>query len=476
MHDLVLRGGLVLDGSGAPGIAGDVAIDGDRIAAIGAPGALAGSQTIDAAGLAVAPGFIDVHTHDDRLVLADPAMAPKISQGVTTVVVGNCGISLAPMDWRGEDPIPPFNLLGGGADFRFPRMRGYVAAVEAAQPAVNVAVLVGHSTLRVQAMGDLQRSATPTETAHMRALLAEALEAGAVGLSSGLFYPPARAADPEEVVPLASDVAKAGGVYTTHMRDEDDGVLDSLAESFAVGRKAALPVVISHHKCNGRRNWGRSAETLGAIERAAARQPVGADAYPYAASSTVLDADHIDADLRTLVTWSDPHPEMAGRDLADIARQWGVSQREAALRLDPAGAVYFHMHEDDVRKILAHPLVMIGSDGLPHDKHPHPRLWGTFPRVLGHYAREVGLFPLAEAVRKMTALPAERFKLQGRGRIAAGAYADLVLFDPATVRDAASFEHPIAPARGIETVLVNGAVAWRAGEGAARKGRFLKRA
>jgi len=479
MHDRVFRGGLILDGSGRPGMIGDVAIKGERIVAIGPAGTLQGREVTDISGRAIAPGFIDVHTHDDRLVLDDPAMAPKVSQGVSTVVVGNCGISLAPIAWpkdrNGGEPIQPFNLLGKAKDFRFPRMADYVAAIDAAQPAVNVAVLVGHSTLRVQAMGDLARAATTAEIETMRGILAEALAAGVTGLSSGLFYPPARHAAEDEVIPLAADVASAGGVYTTHMRDEDDRVLDSLEETFTVGREAKLPVVVSHHKCNGRRNWGRSAETLGAIERAAAAQPVGVDAYPYSASSTVLDAEGIDDDLRTLVNWSAPHPEMAGRDLADIAQEWGVSQRAACARLDPAGAVYFHMHEDDVRRILKHPLVMIGSDGLPHDQHPHPRLWGTFPRVLGHYARDLGLFPLEEAVRKMTDLPARRFNLKDRGRIAAGAFADLVVFDPKTVLDAATFERPIAPARGIALVLVNGMVAYADGESGARNGRFLKR-
>jgi N-acyl-D-amino-acid deacylase len=482
MHDRVFRNGLILDGTGAPGIQGDVAIDGERIAAIGAPGTLSGHDVIDITGQAIAPGFIDVHTHDDRLVLADPAMTPKVTQGVTTVVVGNCGISLAPIDWKqalhgGGAPIAPFTLLGGAGDFRYPAMRDYVAAIDAARPAVNVAVLVGHSTLRVQVMDDLARTATGDEIAAMRALLAEALDAGVTGLSSGLFYPPAQAAAEDEVTPLAADVARAGGIYTTHMRDEDAGVLDSLAETFAVGRDAQVPVVISHHKCNGPANWGRSVETLAAIDRAAAAQPVGVDAYPYAASSTVLAWQGNYPELRTLVTWSVPHPEMAGRDVADIAREWGVTQREACEKLDPAGAVYFHMHEDDVRRILAHPLVMIGSDGLPHDRHPHPRLWGTFPRVLGHYARDVGLFSLAEAVRKMTSLPAARFKLQDRGTLRPGAFADCVVFDPATIADAATFEHPVAPAKGIAMTMVNGAIAYRAEGGtAARSGRFLKRA
>jgi N-acyl-D-amino-acid deacylase len=477
-HPLVFKNARIIDGSGAPSTMGDVAVADDRIAAIGAPNTLAGEETIDCAGKALAPGFIDVHTHDDRLVLIDRDMTPKVTQGVSTVIVGNCGISLSPLTPGKRGIIPPFNLLGGREDFHFPRMGEYAAAVDRAASAVNVAALVGHSTLRVQAMDSLDRTASGDEIEAMRGILQEALAAGAIGLSSGLFYPPAINADRDEVIPLAADVAKAGGVYTTHMRDEDDRVLDSLEETFRVGTHAHLPVVVSHHKCNGRRNWGRSPETLASIEAAAKKQAVGVDAYPYAASSTVLDPDAIDESLRTLVTWSDPHPEMSGRDLADIAKEWGCSQHDAAERLDPAGAVYFHMHEDDVRRILAHPLVMIGSDGLPHDKHPHPRLWGTFPRVLGHYARDVGLFPLEEAVRKMTALPAEKFKLKDRGKIRQGAYADLVLFDPATVIDAATFEKPIAPAKGIDLLLVNGAVAYAANGARAtkRSGRFLKRA
>jgi N-acyl-D-amino-acid deacylase len=477
-YPLVFSNARVIDGSGRPSMPGDVAVADDRIATIGAPNTLIGEETIDCAGKALAPGFIDVHTHDDRLVLIDRDMTPKVTQGVSTVIVGNCGISLSPLTPGKRGIIPPFNLLGGREDFHFPRMGEYAAAVDRAAPAVNVAALVGHSTLRVQAMDDLQRTASGDEIEAMRGILQEALAAGVIGLSSGLFYPPAKNADRDEVIPLAADVAKAGGVYTTHMRDEDDRVLDSLAETFRVGAHAHLPVIVSHHKCNGRRNWGRSPETLAAIEAAAKRQAVGVDVYPYAASSTVLDPAEIDDALRTLVTWSDPHPEMSGRDLADIATEWGCSQREAAERLDPAGAVYFHMHEDDVRRILAHPLVMIGSDGLPHDKHPHPRLWGTFPRVLGHYAREVGLFPLEEAVRKMTALPAQRLKLKDRGTIAAGAYADLVLFDPATVIDAATFEKPIAPAKGIDLLLVNGTVAYSADDTRASRhsGRFLRRA
>lgn len=476
-YDLVLRNALIIDGTGKPGFPGDIGVKGDRIAMIAAPGTLLGDDNLDVGGRVVSPGFIDVHTHDDRLVLVDPAMAPKVSQGISTVIVGNCGISLSPLLLQGKEPPQPLDLLGRADDFRFGRMAQYIEAVEAASPAVNVAALVGHSSLRVAAMGDLDRPATDAEIEGMRLTLAAALEDGAIGLSSGLYYPPARAAVIDEVVPLAREVALAGGIYTTHMRDEDDFVMESLEETFETGRRAEVPVVVSHHKCAGRRNWGRSVDTLRAIETAAANQEVGVDAYPYAACSTILLPEWVDESIRVMVTWSTPHPEMAARDLADIAAEWGVSQKEASARLAPAGAVYFDMHEDDVQRILANPLVMIGSDGIPHDQHPHPRLWGTFPRVLGHYSRDVGLFPLEEAVRKMTSLPAAKFRLKDRGRVTVGYFADLVVFDPATIIDAATFEKPIAPATGIEALFVNGKMAYASADGSisGRSGRFIRR-
>lgn len=475
-HDLVLRNALIIDGTGRPGFPGDVGIRGDRIATIGEPGTLLGDEHMDVGGRVVSPGFIDVHTHDDRLVLIDPAMAPKVSQGISTVIVGNCGVSLSPLLLQ-EEPPQPLNLLGSAKDFRFGRMADYIEAVASASPAVNVAALVGHSSLRVAVMGDLDRPATDAEIEGMRQILASALEDGAIGLSTGLYYPPARAAEIDEVVPLAREVALAGGIYTTHMRDEDDFVMESLEETFETGRRADVPVVVSHHKCAGRRNWGRSVHTLRAIEAAAAKQEVGVDAYPYAACSTILLPEWVDETIRAMVTWSTPHPEMAARDLSDIAVEWGVSQKEAAARLAPAGAVYFDMHEDDVQRILANPLVMIGSDGIPHDQHPHPRLWGTFPRVLGHYSRDVGLFPLEEAVRKMTSLPAEKFRLRGRGQVVVGYFADLVVFDPATIIDAATFEKPIAPATGIEALFVNGKMAYATADRSisGRSGHFIRR-
>jgi N-acyl-D-amino-acid deacylase len=402
-------------------------------------------------------------------------MAPKVSQGVTTVVTGNCGISLAPLTVRGPLP-PPLDLVGDDERYRFTRFADYLDALDKAPAATNAACLVGHSTLRVGAMDKLDRPANEREIEAMRKQLAEALAAGAIGLSTGLWYAPAHAAPKDEIVALAKLLHDADAIYTTHMRDEGDHVMDSLDESFAVGREAAVPVVISHHKVAGMANFGRMSETLPHIAAAMKAQAVGLDAYPYTASSTVLRAEDVQVARKVLITWSKRHPEMAGRELSAIAREWGVSELEAAERLQPAGAISFKMDEVDVRRVLAFEHTMIGSDGLPHDKHPHPRLWGTFARVLGHYCREEKLFPLEEAVRKMTGLPAARFGLKNRGKLAPGAYADIAVFDPATIIDRASFETPTTPAAGIHLVLVNGEAVWRddAATGS-RPGRVLRR-
>jgi len=472
--DILFRDLLLFDGSGQPPRRGDLAVEGDRIAGLGDLGGSQGREEIAGEGLALAPGFIDVHTHDDRAVL-EGDMAPKISQGVTSVVVGNCGVSLAPLTLPGAPP-PPLDLLGGRQDYRFPRFADYLAALQGVGGATNTAALVGHSTLRAGTMERLDRPATAAEIAAMKDRLAEGLEAGAIGLSTGLDYAPARAAPTEEVMALAALLRPAGAIHTTHMRDEHEAIIPAMDEAFAIGRSAGVPVVISHFKVAGRPNYGRSPETLAHYARQAAQQPLGLDAYPYAASSTVLRQQYLEGADRILVTWSKRHPEQAGRELDAIARDWGLSREAAAERLQPAGAVYFSMDEADVRRILAYEQTMIGSDGLPHDEHPHPRLWGAFPRVLGHYAREQKLFSLEEAVRRMTGLPAARFGLLERGRLAEGAYADLVLFDPATVKDRASFAEPKQPAAGIEAVFVNGVAVWREGRvTGARPGRVLKR-
>ena len=353
-----------------------------------------------------------------------------MSQGATTVVVGNCGISLSPVRMA-KRPIPPLDLLGDESWWTFDSFGAYADRLTRDPSPVNTYALIGHMSLRVEAMdGDVDRAATDREAEHMRRRLADALAEGASGFSTGLYYPPNAGAPTEEVIAVAQALRDAGGIYVTHMRDEGAGVLDSIEETLRIGRGTDSPVVISHHKCAMPENYGRSVETLPAIDRAAAHQRVDFDMYPYAAGSTVLMVDKIRDDVRVQVTWSVPHPEMSGRDLEAIAADWGVTRRQAAAQLLPAGAIYFQMQEDDVRRIMSHRLAMIGSDGLPHDAYPHPRLWGTFPRVLGHYSRDLGLFSMETAVHKMTGRTADVFGITDRGVIRAGAYADLVLFDP----------------------------------------------
>jgi N-acyl-D-aspartate/D-glutamate deacylase len=473
--DTIIRNASVLDGSGAASEVLDVAIRGDRICAIGPFLECSASIVMDAKGLALTPGFIDVHTHDDTSVIRTPAMLPKVSQGVTTVIVGNCGISASPVELSGELP-DPMNLLGGVEDFRYPTFADYVAAIGQARPAVNVAALIGHTSLRNNHMDRLDRTATDAEVDAMRAQFKESLDNGALGLSSGLAYLSANAASTEEVLALAELLTSHGAVYTTHMRTEADGILDAMQEAFTIGRMSRVPVIISHLKCAGIANWGRSGEVLDALDTARSLQPAGCDCYPYAAGSSTLDLRQVDERVRITITWSTAHPEMAGQSLAQIAAAWSVTQYEAAQRLRPAGAIYHSISEEDMRRILRHPATMIGSDGLPNDPLPHPRLWGTFPRVLGRYCREEKLFSLPEAIHKMTGMPAQRFGLEERGLIREGYCADLVLFDPETILDTATFADPVRSAQGIESVWVNGVLSY-ASDGATqnRAGRFLPR-
>ncbi|WP_323122791.1 N-acyl-D-amino-acid deacylase family protein [Burkholderia alba] len=473
--DTLIVGAQLYDGTGAPPVERDVAIRGGRIAAIGNLTNWLAEDVIEAEGRALAPGFIDVHTHDDTHVIRAPQMLPKISQGVTTVIVGNCGISASPVTLRG-DPPDPMNLLGDRGAFLYPTFAAYVEAVNDARPAVNVAALIGHTALRSNQMDRLDRAASAGEIAAMRAQLEEALSLGALGLSSGLAYSSAFAAPTDEVMALAEPLAQAGALYTTHMRTEFDAILEAMDEAYRVGRHARVPVVISHLKCAGPSNWGRSEEVLASLDSARRIQPIGCDCYPYSRSSSTLDLKQVTGDIDITITWSEPHPEMAGKLIKAIALEWGVTEQEAGKRLQPAGAVYHNMSEDDVRRILSHPATMVGSDGLPNDPLPHPRLWGAFPRVLGHYARETRLLPLEEAVRKMTSLSARRFGLAQRGEVHVGYHADLVLFDPARVIDAATFEQPQQPAHGIDAVWVNGVLSYREGMSTGeRAGHFVAR-
>jgi N-acyl-D-aspartate/D-glutamate deacylase len=473
--DFLIRNANVFDGTGADPRVLDVAVDGGHICAIGPSLDCRARQSVDAQGLALSPGFIDVHTHDDTSVIRTPEMLPKLSQGVTTVIVGNCGISAAPVQLRGEPP-DPMNLLGGAEVFRYRTFGDYVAALDAARPALNVAALVGHTALRNNHMDRLDRTATDAEIDAMKAQLADALHHGALGLSTGLAYRSANSASTQEVLSLAEPLAAAGAVYATHMRTETEAILDAMNEAFTIGRASRVPVIVSHLKCAGIANWGRSSEVLNALEAARSSQEIGCDCYPYAAGSSTLDLRQVDPRVKITITWSTPHPEVAGQTLAQIAEGWDVSQLEAARNLQPAGAIYHSISEEDMRRILAHPATMIGSDGLPNDPRPHPRLWGTFPRVLGRYCREEKLIPLPAAIFKMTGMPAQRFKLQGRGLIRDGFAADFVLFDPNEIIDVATFTDPIQPARGIHSVWVNGILSYTAeGPTGQRAGHFLPR-
>jgi N-acyl-D-aspartate/D-glutamate deacylase len=473
--DLLIRDAQVIDGSGAEPALLDVAVREGRISHLGTGLDFHAAVTVDANGRTLAPGFIDVHTHDDIAVLRAPEMLPKISQGVTTVIVGNCGISASPVTLHGSMP-DPMNLLGKQSDFCFPTFSTYIEAIREAQPAVNVGALVGHTALRNNHMDRLDRAAADSEIAAMRTQLEEALAGGALGLSTGLAYLSANSATPQEVAALAEPLSSAGAVYTTHMRSETEQVLNAMSEAFEVGRSCQIPVIVSHLKCAGVDNWGRSPEVLKALEVAQRSQQAACDCYPYAAGSSTLDPRQVDERVTITITWSTPHPEVAGQTLAQIAETWSMSQLNAAHKLQPAGAIYHSISEQDMRRILAHPATMIGSDGLPNDPYPHPRLWGTFPRVLGKYSRDEKLFSLTNAINKMTGMPAQRFGLAGRGFIREGYAADLVLFDPDTIIDTSTFDNPIQPAKGIAAVWVNGVLTYTSdGATGARAGRFLPR-
>jgi N-acyl-D-amino-acid deacylase len=467
--DTIIQGGTIVDGSGNARFKCDVGIKNNRIQAVSDLSQAHSGHKINAADRIVAPGFIDVHTHDDRVILANPTMDMKISQGVTSVVVGNCGISLAPL--VADNPPPPLDLIAEAGACRYSTFEEFLLEVEGAPPAVNAAFLVGHSTLRVATMDSLDRAASASEIKKMRSLLEEGLMAGAIGFSTGLFYKPAIMAPTEEVVAIAAALHAHKARYVTHMRNESDHVIRSLDETFRIGSESRSPVIVSHHKVQGKNNFGRSIETLSHIDKhiEGHHHGIAFDVYPYIASSTVLKEDSIKLSERVLITWSKARPDLAGRELSDIAEELDCDIFSAAAQLQPAGAVYFAMAEEDVQRILSHPNAMIGSDGLPHDEHPHPRLWGTFPRVLGHYCRDLKLFSLEEAVRRMTGYSAETFGLIDRGIIKPGAFADITIFDEDTVLDRATFDKPMTPAAGIDTVLVNGSIVWESGGATGRR-------
>lgn len=490
-HDLVIRNALVYDGSGAPPSHGDVAIGGDRIAEAGSVSG-SGSREIDARGRAVAPGFIDVHSHDDFAIFLTPAMQFKTMQGVTTDVVGNCGMGAAP--YRVATAM--FRAMHQSSiAAKWEGYPGYLDAIDRDPPSPNVAVLVGHGSIRAGAMGNEKRAPTAAELAQMRQWLREALEAGAVGLSTGLIYEPGRYARTEEVVELAREMAQTGGLYASHMRNEADGLLDSVRETIRIGEEARVPVQISHHKASGRENWGKVRESLRIIEEARARGvDVTADQYPYTSGSTILAAvlqngafddgkggvGRVPGD-KVLLASTPKHPEREGKTLKYFCDEWGMSERTAAEKIiaeEGGGAVVVieTMNEVDVRTVMRHPTTMIGSDGIAAGSRPHPRLYGTFPRVLGRYARDEKLMSLETAVHRMTGMPAQKFRIADRGLIRAGYFADLVIFDPQSIIDAGTYEDPQRYPAGISHVFVNGtAIVSDGAHTGARPGRAIRR-
>lgn len=472
--DLVIRGATVYDGTGGPARVCNVGVSAGRVAAVGDLVAERPGLSVDAAGLALAPGFIDVHSHDDFAVFLMPEMDFKVAQGVTTDVVGNCGMGAAPFG------AARAYLEFFGADRRRASLpewddyAGYLDAVDADPPSLNVAVLVGHGTARLDAMGNDRRAATDGELARMADTLAAGLDAGCVGFSTGLIYEPGRYSNTEELVALARVMAGTGGVYATHMRDEGVGLLAAVTEAIAIGEQGGVPVQISHHKASSPAAWGLVSQSLALIDAARARGiDVTADQYPYTAGSTSLFAVVQNAeegkagvgatDWNAIVMASAPgHPEWEGQSIADLAARLGRTPQDAAkMVVDAEGygaVVIIHsMNEDDVRTVMAHPTTMIGSDGIPTlAGKPHPRLYGTFARVLGHYTRDEHLLSLEQAVHRMTGMPAAKFGLDDRGVIKEGAWADLVLFDPTAINDIATYEAPRRHPCGIHTVWVNG--------------------
>ena len=488
-YDLIIRGGTVIDGSGQPGFQADIGVQDDRIVTVGS---LAGEalQTINATGRVVTPGFIDAHSHDDFAVLDRPLCDFKIMQGVTTEIIGNCGFGAAPANDAYRNFLRGFGvtLFGPLGDFSWQTTQEFYHALEARPAALNVAGLVPHAAVRYGVLENTQRAPSSQELSAMQALVREGMQAGAVGMSTGLFYTPGSYAETEEVIALAQVVSEYGGVYATHMRDEAEGLLDSIAETLRIGEEAKISVQISHHKAMGRKNWGKVKDSLALVEQARARgMDVTSDAYPYVAGSTTLAAlvqGGIVARVKPadiLIASTPAKHEYEGKTLEEICSLTGKPLKETVTELlagegESTVAVLFGMDEADVRTVLAHPTTMIGSDGIPSvEGKPHPRLYGTFACVLGKYVRTEQILTLEDAIYRMTGFPAHKFQLNDRGTIREGAYADLVVFDPSTIADVGTYQEPRKYPPGIDCVIVNGKLTAEQGQHTGeRNGRLLR--
>ncbi|MFP3898961.1 MAG: N-acyl-D-amino-acid deacylase family protein [Dehalococcoidia bacterium] len=519
MFDIIIRNGKVVDGTGSPGFRADVGIKGRRILRVGKLSGENSLKSIDARGLAVSPGFIDMHSHSDLVLLVNPRAESKIRQGITTEVIGNCGGSAAPLsDLMKEDLRKTDPLVGEAAlQLDWSTMKDYVARLSRQGTAVNAVPLIGHGNIRESVMGFSDRKPTTTELDEMKTALARAMEDGGSGMSTGLIYPPGCYAGTEELVELCKVVAGYGGIYASHIRGEGDSLLEAVREAIRIGEEAGLPVEVSHHKAGGRANWGKVTESLNMMDDARDRGlDVTCDVYPYVAASFGLSAmlpawaheggtekllerlrDGGTRDrLRREMTEDSPgrstplraagwdatqiarcrsHPDFEGRTINEIAGRKKMDPFALVFDLlaeDPGVTlVRYVMCEDDVRTVLRHPASMIGTDGSAVAAHgilgqgkPHPRSYGTFPRVLRKYVREEGLLTLEDAIRKMTSLPARKLGLRARGTIGEGMYADVTIFDPEAVNDRATYQDPHRYPEGIEYVIVNGEIAVEKGD------------
>jgi N-acyl-D-amino-acid deacylase len=517
--DLVLSGGRVVDGTGAPWVRADVGIRGDRVAAIGDLSRAKTAKRIDVHGFAVAPGFIDLLGQSELNVLVDPRAESKIRQGITTELTGE-GVSPAPMDeaWvhEREDWLRKYHLTVDWSD-----LRGYFRRLRRAKPAINIGVMVGAAQVRGVVLGFSDVQPDPAQLARMQKLVEHAMEQGAFGISTGLIYQPGSFARTEELLALAKAAAKHGGFYATHLRSEGARIFEALDEAFTIGREAHIPVEIWHLKV-GRSHWGHMQDVVARIEQARANGiDVTADAYPYIASANKLTsslpewvnagridemvarlrdpalhdriaketAKELDADAIVLISCVDPSiKKYMGKKLSDVAKEMGVPPEAAVMQLvaqdrGEVGVVRFTMKEEDVQTALRQAWVALDTDygaravdGPFESDGAHPRAFGTMARLLGHYVRDVKLFSLEEAVRKITSLPAHRMGIWDRGILRPGAYADVVVFDPEHIEDTATFEQPKQYPRGIATVIVNGRVVLDDGKRTAeRPGRPLTR-